>query len=85
MYSRGLNPGQQGVGDEENQLPGIGTYRNKCGANRLRAEPGPAKPLALDDGQEPAIGEYKWIWFIVIILVISMFLCLFLYVFKIIK
>jgi hypothetical protein len=85
MYSRGLNPGQQGVGDEENQLPGIGTYRNKCGANRLRAETGPAKPLALDDGQEPAIGEYKWIWFIVIILVISMFLCLFLYVFKIIK
>ncbi|GAQ04486.1 hypothetical protein ALT_1807 [Aspergillus lentulus] len=55
MYSRGLNPGQQGVGDEENQLPGIGTYRNQYGANRLRAEAGPAKPPALDDGQEPAI------------------------------
>ncbi|GIK01412.1 hypothetical protein Aspvir_005448 [Aspergillus viridinutans] len=55
MYSRGLNPGQQGVGDEENQLPGIGTYRNEYGANRLGAEAGPAKPLALDDGQEPAI------------------------------
>ncbi|KAF7169245.1 hypothetical protein CNMCM5623_002063 [Aspergillus felis] len=54
MYSRGLNPGQQGVGDEENQLPGIGTYRNEYGANRLGAKAGPAKPLGLDDGQDPA-------------------------------
>ncbi|PYH89243.1 hypothetical protein BO71DRAFT_488109 [Aspergillus ellipticus CBS 707.79] len=30
-------------------------------------------------------GECKWIWFLVIVLVLSMFLCLFLYVFKIIK
>lgn len=85
MYSRGLNPGQQGVGDEEIQLPGISTHRKQYGANRERAEAGAAKPLALDDGEEPEIGEYKWIWFIVIILVISMFLCLFLYAFKIIK
>ncbi|KAH8423942.1 uncharacterized protein LDX57_001698 [Aspergillus melleus] len=31
-----------------------------------------------------SIGEYRWIWFIVILLVLSMFLCLFLYAFKII-
>lgn len=30
-------------------------------------------------------GEYKWIWFIVILLVLSMFMCLFLYAFNIIQ
>lgn len=85
MFSRGFNPAQQGKGDEEDQLSGIGPYGNKYGAYRPSEEAGPSKPLGFDDGQEPAVGEYKWIWFLVIILVVSMFLCLFLYVFKIIK
>lgn len=40
---------------------------------------------ALDDGPNTQIGECKWIWFLVMALVLSMFLCLFLYVFKIIR
>lgn len=42
---------------------------------------GPAE----DEGRIARIGEYKCVWFVVIILVLSMFLCLFLYSFKIIR
>ncbi|KAF7587002.1 hypothetical protein BBP40_007868 [Aspergillus hancockii] len=36
-------------------------------------------------GQPMPPGGYKWIWFIVAFLILSMFLCLFLYAFRIIK
>jgi hypothetical protein len=37
------------------------------------------------DGRTARVGEYKCVWFGVIVLVLSMFLCLFLYSFKIIR
>jgi hypothetical protein len=73
MFCGRHHRGQKEEGDEEKQLSGIGTYSNRYGAYRPAEE------------AEPAVGEYKWIWFLVISLVVSMFLCLFLYVFKIIK
>lgn len=42
-------------------------------------------PYTADDGGVTNQGECKWIWIVVTLLVLSMFLCLFLYVFKVIR
>ncbi|KAJ5095577.1 hypothetical protein NUU61_004933 [Penicillium alfredii] len=47
---------------------------------------GRLSPLPLEDGGKIGrIGEYKCVWYSVIVLVLSMFLCLFLYSFKVIR
>lgn len=47
--------------------------------------PGFAPPVPTFEATSPSYGEYKWIWFVVIILLLAMFLCLFLYAFKILR
>ncbi|OJJ71992.1 hypothetical protein ASPBRDRAFT_43387 [Aspergillus brasiliensis CBS 101740] len=42
-------------------------------------------PFTADDTPFSNNGECKWIWIVVTLLVLSMFLCLFLYVFKVIR
>jgi hypothetical protein len=47
--------------------------------------PDPMDTTEDGDGRTARVGEYKCVWFGVIVLVLSMFLCLFLYSFKIIR
>jgi hypothetical protein len=51
-----------------------------------KTDPGKDRDLERnDEGKIARLGEYRWVWFGVVLLVLSMFLCLFLYVFKVFK
>lgn len=61
------------------------------GCNETDLELGRLKPIrtsrktSADEDQPMRFHGYRWVWFSVAFLVLSMFLCLFLYVFRIIK
>jgi hypothetical protein len=70
--------GAQNIGSEE-KLVGI-----TPALHRNTMVPLKAGERAEDGGRIARIGECKCVWFVVIFLILSMFLCLFLYAFKII-
>ncbi|KAJ5735206.1 uncharacterized protein N7483_000331 [Penicillium malachiteum] len=51
----------------------------------LSKEWDPEKDAREDNNRNPRLGEYKILYFIVILIILSMFLCLFLYAFRIVR
>ncbi|GES58312.1 hypothetical protein ATEIFO6365_0004046300 [Aspergillus terreus] len=69
--AKSLDTRYSGSSDLEDQRSQTGTH--------------PRYDEGADDGPILHAGEYKWLWFLVTFLVLGMFLCLFLYAFKVIR